>query len=261
MPTYAHGRHELGQNYLTDRTIIDTILGLVRTTNGPIIEIGPGAGALTSGLVKINRPLTLVEIDSGLVGRLRDHLPREVVVEHADFLRYRLPNRPHVLVGNLPFHQTTAILRRILHAPHWTDAVLLVQWEVARRRAGVGGSSMMTAQWSPWVTFELHDRVPARAFTPRPGVDGGILAIRRNQAPRLPVNQRRKFQGLVHRVYTGPGRGLAQILPRTTNIGSPAQARRWLGRFGLQPHDLPRSLSSDAWIDLFRTTGTSPPRK
>lgn len=261
MPTYAHGRHEFGQNFLTDRKTIDTNLGLVRTTKGPIIEIGPGAGALTSGLAKLNRPLTLVEIDSRLASRLRDHLPARVVVKHADFLQYRLPKHPHVLVGNLPFHQTTAILRRVLHAPHWTDTVLLVQWEVARRRAGIGGSSMMTAQWAPWVTFQLHDRVPARAFTPRPGVDGGILTMRRNQAPRLPMNQRRQFQELVHRVYTGPGRGLAQILSRTTGIGSPTQARRWLGQYRLTPHDLPRALSADAWIDLFQTTGTSPPRR
>ncbi|MDO5629311.1 MAG: 23S ribosomal RNA methyltransferase Erm [Mobilicoccus sp.] len=261
MPTYSRGRHEHGQNFLTDPRTIEAILCLVQSTDGPLIEIGPGDGALTTGLARMDRPLTVIEIDADLAALLRRRLPAQVRVEHADFLDHRLPNHPHVLVSNLPFHQTTAMLRRILHAPHWTDAVLLVQWEVARRRAGVGGSSMMTAQWAPWITFGLHSRVPARAFTPRPGVDGGILTMRRDPHPALPVRQRRAFQVLVHRVYTGPGRGLAQILSRTTGIGTPAAAQTWLAGHGLAAHDLPRSLPTDAWIDLYRTTGSSPPRR
>src|SRR5699024_1296177 len=93
----------------------------------------------------------------------------------SDFLRYRLPQGRHVLVGNLPFELTTAVLRRILHAPGWQQAVLMTQWEVARRRAAVGGATMMTAQWWPWFEFSLVERVPAAAFTPRPSVDGGLL--------------------------------------------------------------------------------------
>src|SRR5699024_11383810 len=95
------------------------------------------------------------------------HPPRFTRVPYTTLFR-------SVLVGNLPFHLTTAILRRIFRAPGWKHAILLVQWEVARRRAGVGGATMMTAQWWPWFDFELGRRVPARAFTPRPNVDGGV---------------------------------------------------------------------------------------
>ena len=175
MPTYRGGRHEHGQNFLTDPSIIATMTRLVAATDGPIIEIGPGDGALTSPVAQLGRPVTAVEIDTRLAQRLTQRLPSHVEVVADDFLTYRLPTSAHVLVGNLPFHQTTAILRRILHSPAWTDAIVLVQWEVARRRAGVGGATMMTAQWAPWFEFTLHSRVPARAFTPRPGVDGGIL--------------------------------------------------------------------------------------
>lgn len=240
MPTYRHGRHEHGQNFLTDPATIAAIVRLVDDTAGPITEIGPGDGALTAPLARLGRPLTAVEIDAGRASALRRRLP-DVRVERADFLHYRLPATPHVLVGNLPFSQTTAILRRILHAPSWTDAILLVQWEVARRRAGVGGASMMTAQWWPWFTFEQAGRVPADAFTPRPGVDGGLLVIRRDPAPAIPVTQRRHYQSLVHRVFTGRGRGLAQILARTT-FGSAPAARAWLGARGLGARDLPKAL-------------------
>lgn len=256
MPTYRGGRHEHGQNFLTDPSTIATITRLVAATEGPIIEIGPGDGALTTPLARLGRPVTAVEIDTRLARRLTQRLPSHVEVVADDFLAYRLPTSAHVLVGNLPFHQTTAILRRILHAPAWTDAIVLVQWEVARRRAGVGGATMMTAQWAPWYEFTLHSRVPARAFTPRPGVDGGILTIHRREHPLLTPAERRQFHALVHHVYTGPGRGLAQILARTTALGSP---QAWLTRHGMNTADLPKDLPVEAWVDLFKTTGSSPP--
>ena len=259
MPTHRHGRHEHDQNFLTDHSTISTITQLVATTKGRIIEIGPGDGALTAPLARLGRSVTAVEIDARLARRLIDRLPSRVDVITDDFLTYRLPTSPYVLVGNLPFHQTTAMLRRILHAPAWTDAILLVQWEVARRRAGVGGATMMTAQWAPWFTFTLHARVPAGAFTPRPGVDGGILTIHRREHPLVPPTQRRRFHALVHSVYTGPGRGFAQILARNTALGSAQAARAWLRRHGMTAAGLPKDLPVEAWMDLFKTTGASPP--
>jgi 23S rRNA (adenine-N6)-dimethyltransferase len=92
-----------------------------------------------------------------------------------------------VIVGNLPFHLTTSILRKLLHSRTWTSAILLVQWEVARRRAGVGGASMMTAQWWPWVDFRLEGRVHRSAFQPAPNVDGGLLVIAHRAEPLIAV--------------------------------------------------------------------------
>ncbi|BDH55497.1 hypothetical protein MTP03_04360 [Tsukamurella sp. PLM1] len=135
MPTYRGGRHEHGQNFLTDRSVITAVVDVVDDTEGPILEIGPGSGALTIPLARLDRPLTAVEIDGAHRERLARKLPHTTVI-HGDFLEHRLPDEPHVVVGNLPFHLTTSVLRKLLHAPHWTDAVLLVQWEVARRRAG-----------------------------------------------------------------------------------------------------------------------------
>ncbi len=143
-------------------------------TSGPIIEIGPGSGALTHPMAHLGRAITAVEVDAKLAAKITQETSSAAVeVVHDDFLNFRLPATPCVIVGNIPFHLTTAILRKLLHAPAWTDAVLLMQWEVARRRAGVGASTMMTAQWSPWFTFHLGSRVPRTAFRPQPNVDGG----------------------------------------------------------------------------------------
>jgi len=258
---YKHGRHEHGQNFLIDPRVVETIIDLVSVPQGPIVEIGPGDGALTLPLQRLQRPLTAVEIDSRLATALSNRVENRVQVVTADFLSYRLPRSAFVLVGNLPFHQTTSMLRRVLRAPGWTDAVLLLQWEVARRRAGVGGATLMTAQWSPWFTFELHARVPATAFRPRPSVDGGVLVLRRRAEPMLPTGQRTAFQHLVHRVFTGRGRGLADILCRAGAFAKTSDARRWLQAQGVSPIAVAKDLSGPQWVDLFCATGTSPPRQ
>lgn len=257
MPTYHNGRHEHGQNFLNDKTIQKALIDRVKATTGPIIEIGGGAGALTDQLAQLERSLTVVEIDYKLA-RLLEHQHRSGVhVVHGDFLHYRLPATEHVLVGNLPFHQTTAMLRRILRAPGWTHAVLLVQWEVARRRAGVGGATLMTAQWSPWFTFELGQRVPARAFTPAPGVDGGMLIITRRKAPLLAKRQRKSFQAMAYKVFTGRGRGIVQITSRAKLFNHPREAHLWASDSGLDRFALPKDLSTDQWVDLYRISRSS----
>ncbi|MFE7131041.1 23S ribosomal RNA methyltransferase Erm [Streptomyces sp. NPDC057638] len=255
MPAYRPGRHELGQNFLIDQNTIRSVVGLVAATDGPIIEIGPGDGALTLPLQRLGRRLTGVEIDGRLAGRLARRVVSPTEIVHRDFLRYPLPAGRHVLVGNLPFHQTTVMLRHVLHAPGWTEAVLVVQWEVARRRAGVGGATMMTAQWWPWFGFRLVERVPAAAFRPRPGVDAGVLTMTRRRQPLLPRTELRRYQGFVHAVFTGKGRGLAEIVAEVAGPGVRRGVHGWLRERRIGAMALPKSLTAEQWAELYRWAG------
>lgn len=250
MRTHHDGRHEHGQNFLTDTRIIRQVTQLVADTEGPILEIGPGAGALTQPMEKLGRPLTAVEIHPGLAKDIASRTGPRCDIVAADFMQYPMPRTPHVIVGNLPFHLTTAILRKLLHDPHWSDAVLIVQWEVARRRAGVGGSSMMTAQWAPFYEFALAGRVPARAYTPAPSVDAGVLTISRRGSPLLPWTQRKDYAGFVHAVFTGQGRGTAQILRTVLGI-TRAEAGTLCGKAGVRATALPKDLSAEQWTRLW----------
>ena len=121
MPRSVHGgRHELGQNFLNHRPTIDRITRLVDGTSGPVLELGAGDGALTRELVRLGRPLTAIDIDEHRVRRLRRALPK-VRIEHADATRY--PLDAPVIAGNIPFHLTTPILRRLLASHGWQHAV------------------------------------------------------------------------------------------------------------------------------------------
>jgi 23S rRNA (adenine-N6)-dimethyltransferase len=248
---YRHsegGRHELGQNFLTDRATIAAICAAAGRGPGAIVELGPGDGALPLPLSRLGRPITAVELDGRRAHRLDRRTGEDVTVVHGDILHHEFPRVPHTIVGNIPFHLTTATLRRILRQPHWHTAVLVVQWEVARRRAGIGGASQLTAAWWPWYAFDVLSRVPARAFRPVPSVDGGVLAITRRAEPL--VRDRARYQEFVRQVFTGRGHGLGQILPRTGRIGR-ADAANWLRANGIRADALPKQLTAEHWASLW----------
>jgi len=252
MPRSHHGgRHELGQNFLTHTPTIRRIVALVGATSGSILELGAGDGALTRPLARLCRPLTALELDEHRARRLDAALPR-VSVRTGDALQY--PLDADVVVGNIPFHLTTPILRRVLSSRRWTHAVLLTQWEVARKRAGVGGSTMMTAQVAPWFTVALEGRIPAWAFAPQPSVDGGLLTIARRDEPLVPVGDRRAYGAFVRAVFTARGASLPAMVSAATQVGA-ARARAALRDAGASGRRLPRDLGAEEWAGLWRALG------
>ncbi|TQM15329.1 23S ribosomal RNA methyltransferase Erm [Pseudonocardia kunmingensis] len=234
------GRHELGQNFLVDRRAAARIVALVPP--GPVLELGAGDGALTRQLAARSGDVTAVELDPGRVAGLRRALGRRVRVVQADMLRMRLDGAPTV-VSNVPFGITTPVLRHLLAQGSWTTAVLLVQWEVARKRAAVGGTTLLTASWWPWYEFSLGGRVPASSFRPRPAVDGGILVIRRRPEPLVPPAERVAYQRLVREAFRGD-----RLLPAVRRA-LPAP-RRWLAAHGLDAAARPRDLGPQVWAAL-----------
>jgi 23S rRNA (adenine-N6)-dimethyltransferase len=245
MPRSSLGRHELGQNYLHDSRIAARIAGLV-PHGRRVVDLGAGDGALTRALLEAGHHVTAVELDPRRLPALRAFKAADVV--QGDLLRYRA-NGPHNVVSNVPFGITTPLLRNLLAGEGWGTAVLLVQWEVARKRAAVGGTTLLTAAWWPWYTFTLAGRVPATAFRPVPSVDGGLLVLSRRAEPLLDATQRAAYQQYVGDIFTGRGAGLGGILRRCL----PAKTvTRWLREQRLPPETLPGRLDADDWVSLYR---------
>ena len=250
-------RHELGQNFLTDPQLIAAVQNLVSTeTSGPIIELGAGDGALTRPLARLGRPVTALEIDPRRARRLAANIHAEstahcddIEVVCADILLHRFPDTPHTVVGNLPFHLTTAVIRRLLAEQAWTCAVLIVQWEVARRRAGVGGASMLTASWWPWYDFRLARRIPATSFRPVPSVDAGLITMHRRPVPL--VNGRSDYQCFVKNVFQSRGRGLAEMILHTGRVHR-SDLHAWLRRNRIPARALPKDLTAEHWAELWK---------
>lgn len=219
MPVHG-GRHELGQNFLVDPGVRRRIVDLVPPGPEPVLELGAGDGAVTRLLADGRRPVTAVELDPRRAATLRRELAGRARVEQGDMLRCSL-DVPHHVVSNVPFAITTPLLRHLLGQRVWCTAVLLLQWEVARKRAAVGGTTLLTASWWPWYEFALAGRVPARAFRPVPSVDGGLLVLRRRAAPLL--EDRGAYQRFVRSAFDR-GRVDGQR-PRDLDAG------RWVAAF------------------------------
>jgi 23S rRNA (adenine-N6)-dimethyltransferase len=248
MRAVAGGRHELGQNLLVDRRIINQIAAEVaRWPAGPVTEYAAGRGAIACRLAATGRRVRAVELGARLAGALRRRAETAVEVEVGDMLTHPVPTRGGV-VANVPFHLTTPWLRRLLAHDGWERALLLLQWEVARKRAAVGGTTLLTSAWWPWYEFSLVGRVPARAFRPRPSVDGGLLRIERREEPLLDARDRRAYQAFAARIFTGPGRGIADIVARTERRRG---AARWLRSVGIDDRALPRQLGPSDWVALY----------
>lgn len=185
-------RRRLGQNFLGPALAEQLVAGAALRPGELVLEIGPGAGAVTRALAQRGIDVVAVELDPVWARRLRDRAcawgPGRVrVVEH-DFLRFPLPRRPFRVVGSLPFGRTTEILRRLLDDPSvaLVRADLIVQWEVACKRGAQPPSTLLSTEWLPWWEIRPGRRIAAAEFTPVPRVDAGVLIVTRREPPLLP---------------------------------------------------------------------------
>ena len=194
-------RRRLGQNFLDPRTAEQLVDQAAFQPGEHVIEVGAGLGAWTHALVRRDVRLTAVEIDPNWSRRLRDRFRghRLVRVVEADFLSLPLPSKPFRVVGSLPYAKTTEILRHLLDDPAsgLQRADIIVQWEVARKRAMSPPSTLLSTTWTPWWEVRLAQRVPAQAFRPVPAVDSGWLTIIRRDPALLPTGMAQAYADFV----------------------------------------------------------------
>lgn len=175
-----------------------------------MVDIGAGSGALCRALVAYGAEVVAVETDPVWAAQLRA-LAREegrgrVSVLQTDFLTWPLPRRPFRVLACVPFGATTAILCRLLDDPETAlvRADLIVQWEVARKRAAAPPRTLLSATWAPWWEFHLGPRLPAADFRPMPRVDGGTLVVTRRSPPLLPTSMASAWSEFVRRNWPFP---------------------------------------------------------
>jgi 23S rRNA (adenine-N6)-dimethyltransferase len=201
-------RRSLGQNFLRPDRADQLVDSAAFAPGDLVVEIGAGRGALTYALARRGVEVVALEKDPHWAESLRDEVARrrlegEVRVVRCDALDYRMPDRPHRVIGSLPFGATTAILRHLLDDPDscLVRADLIVQWEVARKRAVLPPSTLLSTTWAPWWSFEVVGRLPADAFRPKPSVDAAVLRVTRRDPPLLPLRMAAPYASFVRREW------------------------------------------------------------
>ncbi len=187
---YQHrARKRFGQNFLHDAGIIDRILRAINAKPGEhLLEIGPGQGALTEGLLGSGAQLDVVELDKDLVPVLQHRfgLRDNFRLHQGDALKFdfnQLGVAPRSLkvVGNLPYNISTPLIFHLLqHASLIRDMHFMLQKEVVERlAAGPGGGDWGRLS----IMVQYHCRVDhlfnvgPGAFNPPPKVDSAIVRL------------------------------------------------------------------------------------
>ena len=198
-------RRSLGQNFLRPELAARIVAECGFRPGEQVVEIGPGAGALTFALARLSLEVTAVELDREWAARLRERARRErannVRVLNADFATMRLPVTPFRAIGSLPFARTTDFLRKLFDDPGsaLARADLIVQWEVARKRAAAPPATLLSTQWAPWWDFRLGRRIAASEFHPVPRVDAALLVAKRREPALLPREMTQAYAEFVRK--------------------------------------------------------------
>ena len=185
-------RRRLGQNFLQPEHATALVADAAFAAGDLVVEIGAGRGACTFALARLGLDIIALERDPHWADALRREARRRglttITVVCCDARRYRMPRQSFRAIGSLPFGATTDLLRHLLddRASGLRRADLVVQWEVARKRAATPPTTLLSTAWAPWWSFSLGRRLPAHSFRPVPSVDAGVLRITRREPPLLP---------------------------------------------------------------------------
>jgi len=188
-------RKRFGQNFLADARYVARIIDAVDAAPGDnVVEIGPGLGAITEGLVAGAGRVTAIEIDRDLAARLREQFtPAHLVLHEADALAFDLRSlgADVRLVGNLPYNISSPLLFRIADvADTVRDVHVMLQKEVVARMTAAPGTpdyGRLTVMLQATFRIERLFVVPAGAFRPVPKVESAVarLVPLREDAPRI----------------------------------------------------------------------------
>ena len=195
---------KLGQNFVVDGNTVRKIVRTAGVASGDhVLEVGPGLGSLTLGMLELGARVTAIEIDSRLAAQLPHTVQlmqpgAELAVITDDALRVpEVPGAPTALVANLPYNVSVPVLLHLLHVvPSLTSSVVMVQAEVGHRLAAgpgsrVYGSPSVKASW--YGDWSLVGTISRQVFWPVPNVDSVLVGFRAAAHPGTDAERLRTF--------------------------------------------------------------------
>jgi 16S rRNA (adenine1518-N6/adenine1519-N6)-dimethyltransferase len=242
---------KLGQNFVHDPNTVRRIIAAADISSGDhVVEIGPGLGSLTLGLLDTAGAVTAVEIDKRLAAELpataqwrapavADKL--NVVTQNAMQVTDEDVTGPTALVANLPYNVSVPVLLHFLATfPTIERVLVMVQAEVADRLAAEPGSKIYGV---PSVKASFYGKVKRagsigrHVFWPEPNIESGLVRIDRHPDDRHPWPQdaqtREKVFPVVDAAFAQRRKTLRAALGG--HYGSPAQAEEALTAAGIDP--------------------------
>lgn len=255
---------KLGQNFVHDGNTVRRIVQVAGVQSGEtVLEIGPGLGSLTLGLLEAGADVIAVEIDKRLAAQLPHTASvmqpgTQLTVVTQDALRVtELPGEPVRLVANLPYNISVPVLLHLLeHFASLRSGIVMVQAEVGHRLAAEPGSkvygapSLKAAWYGDWRTAGQVSRM---VFWPVPNVDSVLVGFERGTEPGT-IEERRATFALIDAAFQQRRKMLRQSLSGVFG-GSAAAASEVLERAGVSPESRGEQLVIEDFLRIARAAG------
>ncbi|NOT33287.1 MAG: ribosomal RNA small subunit methyltransferase A, partial [Candidatus Eisenbacteria bacterium] len=261
-------RKRFGQNFLVRPELAERIVEHCHlNSEDVVVEIGPGAGALTGLLATRCAQLIAVEKDDGLSELLREEYDgiEQVTIVNADFLEFDLTALAAergvsklVVVGNIPYNITTPILEHLFEQRRVVrSAVMLVQKEYAERLAAAAG----TPEYGSLTLFARYHAlleplmtIRPSAFWPRPDVDSMLVRFFMREEPPVQVPDEALMFRIIRGAFQQRRKTLLNTLQETLELGKEPLER--LSRHaGVDPRRRGETLTLEEFAKLARLAG------
>jgi 16S rRNA (adenine1518-N6/adenine1519-N6)-dimethyltransferase len=195
------------QHFLMDERAVERILSLVDVAGRVVLEVGPGKGVLTRGLLDRGAGVVAVEIDPVLIEELRGTFAPEIAdgslqLIEGDAVKVELPPF-ELVVSNLPYSISSPITFRLLETG-FSEAILMYQAEFADRmvaRIGTPACGRLTVMVQTYAEVRRCVHIPPNAFSPRPQVHSTVVRIIPH-APPYPIGDRRHYADVVRVLFS-----------------------------------------------------------
>ncbi len=223
----------LGQNFLHNTSKLGQMASLIDVKAGDtVIEIGPGAGALTQRLLATAGKVIAIEIDREAIAKLKEKLgePDNLAIINADFLEFNLDamlksiNSKVQVVGNIPYYITTPIIEKLIeHKAMISRAFLTVQKEVGERMAAREGSKTygsLTVYCQYHADVKMLLKIDRKSFFPIPNVDSAFVSMDFTKTPMLDVKDEALFFKISRAGFGQRRKMFMKNLKRELGIGS-----------------------------------------
>ena len=211
-------KKSLGQHFLHDQAVCNDIVAALPHINLPVLEIGPGAGAITRLLLQQDYPdFRCVELDEEKVAYLsKTFKALEGKIIHGDCLHIPKPfDGEFLLIGNFPYNISSQIVFRVIE---WQASIPIMvgmfQKEVAQRIASPHGKKdygILSVLTQCYYTTEYLFDVPPSCFTPPPNVMSGVIRLTRREQPLFQGDEK-KFKTFVKQAFSQKRKTLRNCL-------------------------------------------------
>ncbi|MEO9273680.1 16S rRNA (adenine(1518)-N(6)/adenine(1519)-N(6))-dimethyltransferase RsmA [Marinomonas sp. 5E14-1] len=208
-PQSHKARKRFGQNFLHDHGVIRRIVACIGPKKGQrIVEIGPGKGALTEGIISVTERMDVVELDRDLIPILKVNLFKfpDLTVHEADAMKFdfsslKTDEQNIRVVGNLPYNISTPLIFHLLsHADVIDDMHFMLQKEVVDRLAARPGDSLygrLSVMAQYYCAVESLFVVGPESFDPAPKVDSAIVRMTPYKSLPFTVGDIKKLEDMV----------------------------------------------------------------